>query len=77
MKVVFILKKLVIMLLTLVAMSLSASTANADQYVNGYYNHNGNYVQGYHRSDRDGNPDNNYSHYGNVNPYTGKRGTVR
>lgn len=55
----------------------NASTANADQYVNGYYNHNGNYVQGYHRSDRDGNPDNNYSHYGNVNPYTGKRGTVR
>lgn len=70
-------KKFLIMSLTVIAMSLFAGTANADQYVNGYYNHKGHYVQGHHRSDRDGNPDNNYSHYGNVNPYTGKRGTVR
>lgn len=44
-------------------------------YVNGYYKSNGTYVNGYHRSDRNDTVDDNYSTYGNTNPYTGKRGT--
>lgn len=51
------------------------SVANAD-YVRGHYRSNGTYVQGYHRSHSDGMKYNNYSTKGNVNPYTGKAGTV-
>lgn len=47
------------------------STAWADQYVNGYYRSNGTYVNGYWRSTPDGNPYNNFSFPGNINPYTG------
>jgi hypothetical protein len=51
------------------------SVASADEYVNGYTKKDGTYVQPYHRSDADGNPYNNYSTRGNVNPYTGQPGT--
>ena len=47
------------------------SPAWADQYVSGYYRSDGTYVQPYWRSDPDGNPYNNYSFPGNLNPYTG------
>ena len=40
--------------------------------VKGYYRKDGTYVQPYMRSSPDGNPYNNYSYPGNVNPYTGK-----
>ena len=46
-----------------------------DTYVNGYYRSNGTYVQGHHRSKRDGNVYNNWSTKGNINPYTGEEGT--
>jgi len=46
-----------------------------DVFVHGYYRKNGTYVAPYHRSSPDGNPWNNYSTRGNVNPYTGKMGT--
>lgn len=52
-------------------------TAMADVYVRGYYRSNGAYVAPHYRSDPDGNAWNNWSTYGNVNPYTGKRGTRR
>ncbi len=35
------------------------------------------YINGYNRTPADGNPYNNYSTQGNVNPYTGKEGTVK
>jgi hypothetical protein len=44
----------------------------ADEWVNPYVKSDGTYVNGYWRSDPDGNPYNNYSFPGNVNPYTGK-----
>lgn len=47
--------------------------AHADQWVNGYVRRDGTQVQGHHRSDPDGNPYNNYSYPGNLNPYTGER----
>jgi hypothetical protein len=50
----------------------AASPCRADEYVHGYYRSNGTYVQPYFRSDPDGNPYNNYSYPGNLNPYTGQ-----
>lgn len=46
--------------------------ANAAVSVSGYYKKNGTYVQPHMRSNPDGNPYNNYSYPGNLNPYTGK-----
>lgn len=54
---------------TLVAVS---SSARADVFVNGYFRGDGTYVQPYVRSDPDGNPYNNWSYPGNLNPYTGR-----
>ena len=48
----------------------------ADTHVNGYYRKDGTYVQPYVRSTSDGNAYNNFSTKGNINPYTGKEGTV-
>ncbi|RQQ54279.1 hypothetical protein [Burkholderia stagnalis] len=46
----------------------------SDQTVSGYTRSDGTYVQPYHRTAPDGNPYNNYSTQGNVNPYTGQPG---
>ena len=46
----------------------------ADVYVRGYYRSNGTYVQGHYRSSPDSSNSNNWSSYGNTNPYTGKKG---
>lgn len=51
----------------------TSSSVYADEYVRGYTRKDGTYVQPHYRSDRDGNPYNNYSYPGNVNPYTGKQ----
>ena len=72
-------RKILIGLIVLTVSSFAASmaTVSADTYVNGSRRSDGTYVQPHHRSDRDGNPCNNYSHRGNVNPYTGERGYQR
>ena len=44
--------------------------------VNGYFRKDGTYVQPHHRTNPDNNVNNNWSTQGNVNPYTGKSGTV-
>ncbi|MEQ8628732.1 hypothetical protein [Ekhidna sp.] len=44
-------------------------------YVKGYFRSNGTYVAPHYRSAPDGNFYNNWSTYGNINPYTGKEGT--
>jgi len=49
--------------------------SSADVWVNGYYRKNGTYVMGHWRSSPDGNPYNNWSFPGNINPYTGKVAT--
>lgn len=69
-------KKFILCILAAAAFAFPSGIANAG-YVNGYYRSDGTYVQPHYRSDPDGNPNNNYSHKGNVNPYTGKRGTHR
>lgn len=58
-------------------LAVSVAPTSADEYVSGYYRSSGTYVQGYYRSDRDGSTTNNYSFYGNYDPYTGARGTHR
>lgn len=51
-----------------------ASFCNAT-YVNGYYKKNGTYVEGHYRSNPNSSTYDNYSTYGNTNPYTNERGT--
>ncbi len=46
--------------------------SSADVWVNGYYRKDGTYVMGHWRSASDGNPYNNWSFPGNINPYTGR-----
>ena len=53
------------------------SVANAQSYTNGYYRSNGTYVNGYYHTNPDSSRSNNYSSYGNKNPYTGQRGYRR
>ena len=67
-------KKLIAAAILFSALFAGAQTASADVYVNGYRNQNGNYVQPHHRTYPDGNPNNNYSHRGNYNPWTGQPG---
>lgn len=50
-------------------------SANADEYVRGYTRSNGTYVAPYFRTDRNETVRNNYTYYGNVNPYHGRVGT--
>ena len=47
----------------------------ADQHVNGYYKSNGTYVDSYMKSSPNNTKSDNFSTYGNVNPYTGQAGT--
>lgn len=53
----------------------SSGIAVADDYIQGYRRKDGTYVQPHYRSERDGNPYNNYSYPGNTNPYTGEQAT--
>ncbi|MGH7963210.1 MAG: hypothetical protein ACRERD_15525 [Candidatus Binatia bacterium] len=52
-----------------------ASPTLADSFVNGYVRRDDTYVAPYYRSNPDRNFSNNWSTYGNVNPYTGQWGT--
>lgn len=61
-------------LLGIVAL-VANTTASAQVYVHGYTTKNGTYVAPHMRSSPDGNPYNNWSSVGNVNPYTGQAGT--
>ena len=67
-------KKLVIFLIAMVVMS---AVALADTYVNGYFRSNGTYVAPHYRSSPNSTTRDNWSTYGNTNPYTGKSGTKR
>lgn len=53
-----------------------ASGASAQVSVNGYTKKDGTYVAPHQRTAPDSTTQNNYSTKGNVNPYTGKEGTV-
>ena len=57
----------------------SAITANAQgyHYVRPYVRSNGTFVQGHYQTNPDGNIYNNWSTYPNVNPFTGRQGTIQ
>lgn len=66
--------------LWILGLMLVASSAFAwgnDVSVRGYTRNDGTYVQPSHRTAPDNTMSNNYSTYGNTNPYTGEQGTVR
>ncbi|MDG1153679.1 MAG: hypothetical protein P8N25_02340 [Alphaproteobacteria bacterium] len=68
-------KKILLILLTTNILCFS-SYSFADTYVNGYYKKNGTYVKGHYRSSPNHNKSDNWSTKGNINPYTGKSGTL-
>lgn len=65
-------KLLLALLLTLFAVPALAG----DVFVNGYFRSNGTYVQPYHRTSPNNTLLDNYSTKGNINPWTGKAGSV-
>lgn len=52
------------------------SSSSGEHYVHGYTRRNGTYVAGHHQTNPNGTKRDNWSSKGNVNPYTGKPGTV-
>lgn len=66
---------LALSLLVLILFATSVAAFGGDVYVRGYTRSDGTYVAPHWRSAPDGNPWNNYSTKGNVNPYTGREGT--
>jgi hypothetical protein len=54
---------------------LISSLVQSDTYVNGYYRKDGTYVNGHYRSNPNASKGDNWSTKGNINPYTGSRGT--
>lgn len=52
------------------------SANSGEHYVHGYTRSDGAYVNGYHQTNPNGTKYDNWSSKGNVNPHTGKPGTV-
>jgi hypothetical protein len=65
---------LALLILLAGAVELSAF-AQGSRRVRGYTRRNGTYVQSHRRTHADHTQRNNWSTVGNINPYTGKRGT--
>jgi hypothetical protein len=57
------------------ALTVTASLAFADNYVQPHVRQDGTFVQGHYQTAPDRNPYNNYTTQGNSNPYTGQQGT--
>ena len=70
-------KKILSISLLLGLLVASTGLTFAATRVSGYTKKNGTYVNSYYRSDSNGTRKDNYSSYGNVNPYTGKVGTKK
>jgi len=56
--------------------ALAFSAHASDTYVKGYVKADGTYVPGHYKTEPNATKLDNYSTKGNVNPYTGKAGTV-
>ena len=65
-----------VVLAAILVVGLGTSDAAAESYVNGYYRNNGTYVDSHYRTGRYDSKSNNYSTQGNVNPHTGRVGSV-
>ena len=69
-------KKILTIILLVIGLAGSAMSAFADVYVRGHWRSNGTYVQPHYRSDPNCTKLDNWSTKGNINPHTGKRGTM-
>lgn len=63
------------LIITLVFILISSFSFSQSVWVNGYTKSNGTYVQGHYRTAPNNTVNDNYSTKGNINPYTGKKGT--
>jgi len=70
-------KKLFTFILATAFILSGSLAADAATKVNGYTRKDGTRVNSYYRSDSDSRKSNNYSSKGNVNPYTGKKGSKK
>jgi hypothetical protein len=70
-------KKIISALLVSAATTTTALPAMSQTYVPGYYRSNGSYVKPHYRSSPNSTQTDNYSTYGNRNPYTGSYGTKK
>lgn len=61
-------------IITIAILTLSAQVV-ADEYINGYTRQDGTYVAPHMRSSPNNVQHDNYTTKGNINPYTGQRGT--
>ena len=68
--------KILLKILILLTLFLPYMALSRDVAVDGYYKSNGTYVQPHHRSSPNNTTSDNYSHKGNVNPYTGQEGIL-
>lgn len=59
----------------IIALMAFHAEARGSHGVRGYTKKDGTVVKPHRATDRDSSRSNNWSHKGNVNPYTGKRGT--
>jgi hypothetical protein len=69
-------KTLTKLTLSVTMLLASMTLCNAQVYYRGYQRHNGTYVQPHWQSSPDGNFYNNWSTYPNINPHTGRAGTL-
>jgi Putative peptidoglycan binding domain len=67
---------LLLILTSIFNYSYAQHKSNSDVRVRGYYKSNGTYVEPHYRSAPNGTKSDNFSTYGNVNPYTGKESTI-
>jgi hypothetical protein len=67
--------KLTLAVTTLLA-SVTLCSAEGYHYVRPYTDRNGHYHQGHNQTNPDGDPSNNWNEYPNVNPFTGRPGTL-
>lgn len=70
-------KKILTLVVALIMIFGFSLVVDAATYVRGYTRSNGTYVQPYYRSTSNYTKADNYSSYGNYNPYTGKKGTIK
>jgi hypothetical protein len=66
-----------VFLIALIATFASVAGATSSHSVRGYTKKNGTYVQPHRQTNPNHTRTDNWSHKGNTNPYTGKRGTKR
>lgn len=67
--------KTAIIFIAACAICMGAAAKGGSHSVRGHTTKKGTYVQPHHATNRDSSKTNNWSHKGNVNPYTGKEGT--